>query len=86
MSPEMKRMHQSGEYEIVGLSEKENDENKESLFFVRHEGAPQAIPCNTVPEALETATLMNRVLQGLPFGIIRPRPPPRPGMSPLPPA
>lgn len=63
MSQEMKRIHQSGEYEIVGLSEKENDENKESLFFVRHEEAPQAIPCNTVPEALETATLMNRVLQ-----------------------
>ena len=76
MSQEMKRIHQSGEYEIVGLSEKENDEKKESLFFVRHEGAPQAIPCNTVPEALETATLMNRVLQVYHSGSSAPGPHP----------
>ena len=62
MGHEMRRIEQSGQYEIVGLVEKERDSKENSLLFVRHAGAPQALLRDTIPEALETAILLNRVL------------------------
>ncbi len=62
MSHEMTRIEQSGQYEILGLVEKDRGNNEHPLLFVRHAGAPQALLRDTVPEALETATLLNRVL------------------------
>ena len=62
MSHEMRRIEQSGQYEIVGLVEMDRGSKENSLLFVRHAGAPQAIFRDTIPEALETAILLNRVL------------------------
>ena len=62
MSHEMTRIEQSGQYEILGLLEKDRGNNEHPLLFVRHAGAPQALLRDTVPEALETAPLLNRVL------------------------
>lgn len=59
MSHTMKKLEDSGDYEVMDLKE---DEGEDLLFFVRHTGAPQAIIRNSVSEARETAGIMNRVL------------------------
>ena len=59
MSHTMKKLEDSGEYEVLDLEE---DDGEDPLYFVRHTGAPQAIIRNSADEARETAVIMNRVL------------------------
>ncbi len=60
MSHTMKKVEESGEYEVLDFAEDGGEEDP--LYFVRHTGAPQAIIRNSVSEARETAGIMNRVL------------------------
>jgi hypothetical protein len=59
MGHEMKKIEESGEYEVMDLKEQGGDD---SLYFVRHAGAPQSVIRKSVDEARETAAIMDRVL------------------------